>query len=175
VGAGNGITIGDVTAQERVRRNAEVFNARARGLSWATIAAQTNLSERQCRRIFAEHREASGSLADLDASEIVRDTLDAYDAAIEDLALLADSSTHDGARLGAIRARLDAVTSRWELMQAIGVLPANLEQLWPEWDAQRVARRIIDVLDDHQIPLEVQQEIAQAVEQRHATSVDDQD
>ena len=60
-------------------------------------------------------------------------------------------------------------------MRAIGVLPANLERLWPELDVDRVARRILDVLDSHQIPLEVQQEIAQAVEQRHATSVDGQD
>ena len=168
-------TIEVVTTDQRARRNAQVFSARARGLTWPTIAAQFNLSQRQCRRIFAEHREATGSLADLDASEIVRDTLDAFDAAIEDLALLAGSTAHDGTKLGAIRARLDAVTSRWELLRAIGVLPANLERLWPELDVDRVARRILDVLDSHQIPLEVQQEIAQAVEQRHATSVDGQD
>jgi chorismate mutase len=161
-----------VTAQERVGRNAEVFNARARGWSWPTIAAQFNLSERQCRRVVAEYREATGSLADLDASEIVRDTLEAYDAAIEDLALLADETAHDGTKLGAIRARLDAVKSRWELMQAIGVLPADLGQLWPEFDAARVARQIVDVLDNHQVSPEVQQEITKAVEQRHATSVD---
>jgi hypothetical protein len=95
-------------------------------------------------------------------------TLDAFDAAIEDLALLAESTAHDGTKLGAIRARLDAVTSRWELMRAVGVLRANLEQLWLEFDAQRVARRILGVLDNHQIPREVQEEIAQAVEQRHA-------
>jgi hypothetical protein len=162
-----------VTAQERVQRNAKVFNARARGWSWPTIAARFNLSTRQCRRVVAEYREATGSLADLDASEIARDTLDAYDAAIEELALLADNTTHDGTKLGAIRARLDAVTSKWELMRAIGVLPANLEQLWPEWDAHRVARTILRVLDNHQVSPEVQQEITKAVEQRHATLVEE--
>lgn len=157
-----------MTTDQRARRNAEVFSARARGLTWPTIASRFGLSERQCRRIFAEHREAIGSLEDLDPTEIVRDTLDAYDAAIEELALLAEGSSHDGARLGAVRGRLDAIRSKWELMQAIGVFPSDLGQLWPEFDAAQVARRIVDVLDNHRISPEVQQEIAQAVEERHA-------
>jgi hypothetical protein len=144
-------TIEDMTTDQRARRNAEVFSARARGLTWPTIAVRFNLSERQCRRVCAEHRAESGSLGDIDAADVIRETLDGYDAAIEDLALLAESSTHDGTRLGPIRARLDAVRSRWELLHAVGVLPANLGQLWPEFDAARVARQIVDVLDNHQV------------------------
>jgi hypothetical protein len=167
-------TIEDMTTDQRARRNAEVFSARARGLTWDTLAAQFNLSERQCRRVVTEHRAAAGSLGDLDVGDVVRDTLDGFEAAIEELALLADSTNHDGTKLGAIRARLDAVKSRLELMQAIGVLPGDLRQLWPEFDAARVACQIVDVLDNHQVSPEVQQEIAQAVERRHATSVDDE-
>jgi hypothetical protein len=129
-----------VTAQERVRRNAEVFNARARGLSWPTVAARYGLSERQCRRIVAECRAASGSLEDLDANEIVRDTLESYDARIEDLALLAEETEHAGAKLGAVKARLHAIRSKWELMRAIGVLPADLGRLSRSTPSRSLAR-----------------------------------
>jgi hypothetical protein len=71
----------------------------------------------------AEYRATSGSLSDLDVEEIIRDTLDAYDAAIEDLGVLAEETSHAGTTLGAIRGRLDAVRAKWELMQAIGLLP----------------------------------------------------
>jgi len=67
-----------------------------------------------------------------------------------------------------LRHRLGRKPGGFEGRFLIGV-PANVEQLWPEWDARRVARQIVEVLDDHQVPMEVQQEIAQAVEQRHAT------
>lgn len=148
-----------VNAQERVRRDAEVVAARARGLSWPTIAAQFHLSERQCRRIVREYRAEAEAEA-FDAASAVRDALEAHDAAIEELALLAEQTNHDGAKLGAIRARLDAIRSRWELMRAIGLLPANLGQLWSEFDAEMVSREIVAVLDKHEIAADVRREIS---------------
>jgi hypothetical protein len=83
-----------------------------------------------------EQQECSPALIELDISELVQNTIDGYDSGIEDLALLAQETEHDGVRLGAIKARLDALRSKWELMRTIGVLPADFGQLSGELDAQ---------------------------------------
>ena len=51
-------------------------------------------------------------------------------------------------------------------MEAIGALPANLGELWAEFDAQRVANDICTVLERRDVPSAVQREIVEAVERR---------
>src|SRR3954453_326592 len=156
-----------MTPHERARRNGEFFSARARGLTWPTVAAQFGLSERQCRRIVHEQRECRPAVTELDLYELVQDTIEAYDAGIEELALLARETEHHGAKLGAIKARLDAIRSKWEVLRAIGVLPADLGRLSAEIDVQQVAPTIVEVFDRRGVPPEVQREIVDVIERRH--------
>jgi len=70
-----------------------VIADRARGLSRATVAQRHQLSERHCREIWA-----TGRTSDLDphaSLEALTDFLAHLDAAIEDLALLAETTRND--------------------------------------------------------------------------------
>lgn len=143
-----------------------MVRARARGLGWAEISARLALSERQCRRVVAEFRETGPRLHEMDPVETIEEALEQFDSAIEDLALLAEKSQHDGVRLGATRSRLDALRGKLELMRAVGVLPRDLGRLKIEVDVRHTARAILDVFEAYSVPHEVQEAVVEAVENR---------
>ena len=137
-------------AEAKVRRDASVIADRARGLSWATVAQRHQLSERHCREIWATGRTTDlNPRASLDA---LADILAQLDAAIEDLALLAETTRNDAVRLGAVRARLAAMADRFEVMQACGLLPRDLGLFRLEIDVREMTRVIVDAFDAHAIP-----------------------
>ncbi len=82
------------SAVDKVRRDEQIIAERARGLTWPTIARRHGLSERQCRNIWSARpgRVSCRDLTDLEAR--VDEALEGYDAAIEDLAMLAASATN---------------------------------------------------------------------------------
>lgn len=144
-----------VTTRQRTDRNAEIFAARARGIGWARIAAEYGISERQAQRIYTEQRENRATLASIDPVEVVEELLVAYDAAVEDLAVLAQETGHDGTRLGAIRARIDATRAKHELLAAVGVLPHDLGRLSLEIDGRVLGDTLVRVLERHDLPQEL--------------------
>jgi hypothetical protein len=156
--------------RERSERDADVIAARARGLSWREVSRRFDISDRHCRRIVAEYRESGPKLHEVDPVEVIEDALASYDAAIEDFALLAEQTGHDGTRLGAIRGRLEATSAKLGLMTSVGVLPRNLGRLAVEIDVRKAAATAIDVLDRNGIPPEVQQQLAEALQGRNGRS-----
>src|SRR5687767_11736920 len=118
-----------MTARQRADRNAAVFEARARGFAWARIANEHGITERQAQRIFSEQRRNEPSLTARDPVETVEELLLNYEAAIDELAALAHGTGHDGTRLGAIRARVEVLNLRVNLLQALGVLPSDLRHI----------------------------------------------
>jgi hypothetical protein len=159
-----------MTSHERFLRNSQVVRERARGLGWAEISARFGLSDRQARRVVAEYRESRPHLHELDPIEIIEEALLQHDAAIEDLALLAQTTSHDGTKLGAIKGRLEALRAKLELMAAVGVLPRDLRRLQIEVDIRHVAQAILDVFAAYDVPHEVQRAVVEAVESRNAGS-----
>jgi small-conductance mechanosensitive channel len=131
---------GNMTPHQRARRAEEVIEARARGLRWSTIAAQHGICERQAQRIYSDGVGSRLVSADRDALELAMEVLEQYEAVIEEFALLAQATAHDGVRLGAIRSRLDAMVSRAQLLTALGVLPHDLGQLKLVVEARAVAQ-----------------------------------
>jgi len=130
-----------------------VIADRARGFPWSYIADRHGLSERQCRNIWTARRDGRSDL--LSAAEreaLVHDALDAYDAAIEELAVLADETANDAVRLGSIKARTAVVKHRLEFLQAIGLLPKDLYAVALQIDAERLVASILRVLDDFGFP-----------------------
>ena len=152
-----------MTGHERAVRNADVVRARARGLGWEEIAGRFGLSERQCRRILDDYRASESRLHEIDPIETVEGALDQYDAAIEELALLAERTAHDAVRLGAIKTRLDVLRGKLDLMAAVGVLPRDLGQLHVEIDVRNVVRAIVNVFDEHGVPREAQEAVARVL------------
>ncbi|MGI9110818.1 MAG: hypothetical protein ACR2GT_01215 [Gaiellaceae bacterium] len=135
-----------VTSEEKPRRDASVIADRARGFGWTAIAARHDLCERMCREIWNEHLRKQ-PLGPDDPREALREAVARYDAAIEDLARLAESTGNDPVRLGSIKARLDAMTRREDLLRIAGILPSTARALRTEIDIQKMTDVIIDLFD----------------------------
>lgn len=95
--------------------------------------------------------------------EVVAETLEAYEAAIEDFTLLAERTDHDSTKLGAIRARLDTYHARIDLMRTIGVLPSDLGYMAVPIDLARIADRLVEVFERVEIPQPVMEQIMEAL------------
>jgi hypothetical protein len=101
-----------LTRRQRDTRNARVFADRARGLSWAAIEQRHGISERQSRRIVDGYIASRRPTLELYAAAVIRELLAQFEQAIEDLALLADDTSNEAVKLGAIARRLDVVERR---------------------------------------------------------------
>jgi hypothetical protein len=159
----SGTRNGRLTAREKVERDAEIVSARASGLPWSEIAAEHRISGRQCRTIVNEYGKTGITPRLRDPVEVVDQMLERYEGFQERLIDIADTATNDSARVGAIKAAMEAMRSQAELMQAIGVLPRDLGRMAVAIDVRRVARAAIEVLDRNGIPAEVQRELVEAV------------
>jgi hypothetical protein len=72
-------------------RNDAVVAARARSLTWQTIAQRFGLEERQCRRIVDEYRSDRPLPYGSKPMTVIRETLETYDAMAEGRAPVAAS------------------------------------------------------------------------------------
>ena len=152
------------TAHDKVRRDAAIVADRARGLQWRTVADRYGLSERQCRAIWTEAQAVRRTDHVQDAEAIVHDVIASLDALVEDLALLSEGTSNDSVRLGAIKARMQAVEQRFGVMRAAGLLPPTWEALRVDLDGRKVAQRIFDVFEAHGVDEVVKDDVLAAVE-----------
>lgn len=153
-----------MTVAERESRNMEIVTARlGRGLSWATISKTFDLSERNCRRIVTTWKNAQPALKTVDPIKEIEDTLYRLEGAAEEFALIAQTTTNDSARVGAIKARVDTIWKRVELMQASGVLPNDLGTLRVEMDIRAVAQRVLLTIEQLDLDPEGAQKLMSAV------------
>ena len=152
-------TMKQMTTRERAARNSEIVQARLRGLGEAGVARRFGVTPRQVRRVLAEYRESRPRLDGIDPIEVVLDALDGYGALAEEFAVLAENTSHDGVRLGAIKGRLETHRARIDLLQAAGVLPADLPQLRVLQDVDTTAEVILTVFNRYRVPVEARREI----------------
>lgn len=148
-----------MNAREKTARDNQIVAARMRGLSWATIAANYELSERQCQTILADYRASHPRLRERNPIEIVDDMLDIYQGAQEELAEISATTTHAATRVGAIRTRLDAQAAQINLLMLVGVLPRDLGQLRLDLDVHELARKTLAVFDAFDVPVEAKREL----------------
>ena len=109
-----------ISAREKTSRDNQIVAAGMRGMSWATIAATFELSQRQCQTILQDYRASQPRLRERDPIEIVDDMIDRYEAAQEELAQVSATTKHDATRVGAIRTRLDALAAQANLLMIVG-------------------------------------------------------
>ena len=119
---------GRLDAASKVARDGRIVADRARGLTWATVAARYELYERQCVAIW-KARLAAEPLEEVDPREALLEAAAQLDAAIEELALLAEATANDAVQLGAIKARLTAMQQNHDLLRLAGPLPWS-PQTW---------------------------------------------
>jgi hypothetical protein len=147
-----------LNTEQRAARNEAVAAARARGLSWSTVAQRFSLTERHCRRLVQEHRTAAACADQATFRAVVVETIEGLDAAIEDLALVSEQTDHSSAKVGAIRLRAELFERRLDLLIRTGTFQDRLRE-----ETEHVARVIVDYLDRHRIPDVVQKDIMEAV------------
>jgi hypothetical protein len=152
-----------MNSREKTSRDNQIVAARMRGLSWSTIAATYELSERQCQTILEDYRTSHPRLRERDPIEILDDMLDRYEAAQEELALVSATTKHDATRVGAIRTRLDALAAQANLLMLVGVLPRDLGVLRHEIDARAIAREIVNVVSRFDVSADAQRALLDAV------------
>jgi hypothetical protein len=148
-----------MNSRQKIDRDNQIVCARMRGLSWATIAATYELSERQCQTILADYRASHPRLRERDPIEILDDMLDRYESAQEELALVSATTKHDATRVGAIRTRLDVLAAQANLLMLVGVLPRDLGQLRQDLDVRDLAQKTLAVFDAHNVPVEAKREL----------------
>ena len=155
-----------MSALDKERRNIELVLLARRGVSTDALAVRFDLSPDSVRRIVKAWQDRQPPVQELDASDIVRETLEGYNAAIEELAEYALDQGHGAGKVGAVRVRLEALRGRLELLQSLGVVPLELGTLRLADDWIRVARIVVQVLDAWEVDDRVQMAIIDAVEGR---------
>lgn len=129
-------------------------------MKWAAIAEKYEMTERGAHGIWDAFRDqAKPVLRGRDPIDLVWEMTERYEAWIEQLAELAATADNDNARVGAIRAQLDAQVKQSDLLQATGILPRNLGKLRVEADVRFVATKLVEILDKRKVPVDVQREI----------------
>src|SRR5215216_7212582 len=94
------------------------------------------------------------------------DTLDAYQALIDEAVALADEAQQESTGLGAFKLRLAVLDARIRLVPGLGLVPNELERARMLEGFRRMAHQIVVVLDRRGVAADVQQEIVDTVEGR---------
>lgn len=138
-----------LTEREREARNNELIRDKLRGQGWAYLSAKYDLTQRQCKEIYGQWRDANqATYQGRDPIAIVHSMLDRLESWTEQLAEVADATSTEATEIAAINAQMNALTRTAELMQATGILPHDLGTLRLELDVQSLAVRLVTVLTE---------------------------
>ncbi len=99
-----------------------------------------------CRSIWNEHLREQ-PLGPDNPTEALREAAAYWDAAIEDLALLAETTRNDPVRLGAITRRLEAMTRKQDLLRLAGVLPFSPQATRTELQMEKMTDVIVELFE----------------------------
>lgn len=152
-------------AAEKVARDRQIVAAKARSLSDATVADTFGVNEKTVREIMAEWRKEQPSLKTVDPIEVVEQVLFELRGSIEELAMVSSTTTNDNVRVGAIKARIDALDKMTALMQATGVLPNDLGTLKVDMDIRAFAATVLRVFNEEDVPADTVEKVMAAIQQ----------
>ena len=116
-------------------------------------------------------RSRTSTCADPAQREALADTLDAYQALINEAVALADEAQHESTQLGCMKLRFALLAARLGLCPGIGLVPSEIERARLEADFSQVARQMLHVLQRHGVPEHVLEEVIDTVEGRLPTAV----
>jgi hypothetical protein len=152
-----------LTSRERAQRDATIVALHHQGVSWSRIKAEFGVSPRRGQQIVAEWRDAPG--CDGDAGE-VDGVISLLAQAIEDFAVMARSTDHDGYRIAATNRMVETAVTRLAILQATGRVPRNLAEPSARAQMQLLFRDFADILRRHDVPEEALQELLALAESR---------
>jgi len=147
-----------VNTAERNERNAEIVAARKAGEQTGSIARRFGITERQARRILAEHRDDPARELVEDPVEILERTLAALDEEKEKLAQIAATTTSDWVRQKAITARVRVLGRKTALIQSVGLMPPP-HVFRHDLEVTKFAEIAVDIFHRYDVPHEAVEEI----------------
>lgn len=145
-------------------RNNKIVALKARGFTVPAIAEYFSLSTAQIESILRDWRQSNPSLRHTDPLEIIDEMLHGYQADMQQLGEIAESTTSGNIAVGAINARMAARDRIIALLQSTGVLPHDLGKLRIELDIRYIAQKIVAVLNAHGVSDEVQADLLAALQ-----------
>lgn len=149
---------------DRLARNNEIVTGRMRGLSYGKLAETYGLSKARIIQIHNEWKLENPSLRTQDAMDIFDHQLGGYEADIEELVIVAATTAQDSVRVNAIGRRAEIRSKITDLLQQAGVLPRDLGQISVQIDARITANRILGVLRQHDVSVEVCEAMIEALQ-----------
>jgi transposase-like protein len=148
-----------LSPEKQAVRNAQIVRDRAdHNMSWAKIAKKHGITDRMCRKVYRRWMEEAGPTAPEDPLEVVDGLLRGFNAdvweATEAIDLAWDQKQPNSVISG-VRTRMDARIKAIELLQATGRLPKDLGTLHVEHDVRFLIEQIVEVFDEHDVPVAV--------------------
>jgi hypothetical protein len=169
-GEANAGAAGTVETAELYRA---IYTDWVQGWSWHALAVKHGLSERRCQEVVEDLRDSNVSVLGMRDQRmglrIAEDLILRRNEAISQAAELAQEARERGnlsVALGALRRRDEAIGELTALLQALGYLPRNLAGLAWKWDVIEMAETAIAVLNDGNVPQEIQERFVRAMDLR---------
>jgi hypothetical protein len=159
------------TQADRDERDRWIFRARASKMEWSSISQVFQLDEKNCRTAARRYRERQRSdvLDRETAQDVVHETLDGWDHRLQVLATMIAAPTggkngvQASVKIAAIRESNAIERDKLTMLQEMRLLPRDLGTFSVELDLMEVARRIVDILQEHEVGDAVQHAILAAV------------
>jgi len=174
---------GGTTAAADTLRRADRYRAIYRdwraGIDISTIAATQKITPRRVQQIVDQLRAKSIDAMEIGnpllAKKLMEEMLVQMISSVTEAALMMREAQAKGnlpTALAAMKHRDEARLRLIETMKEVGLVPRNLEWLVVQLSGIALADAAIEVLDRHEVPLVVQQEIAEAMGFRTVRSKD---
>lgn len=153
-----------LAAGTRVKRDEGIIAAWALGMTPPTIATRFDLSADHVARVIDAHRERRARAVLPASSELLQDALEALEAQMERLTLLASTgTTPEAARVGAVRTWREMWISRLELMQVMGLVSVSPSSEIRDQRARDLLRGLLDGLRAEGVAQEVLDRVASRI------------
>jgi hypothetical protein len=155
---------GRLTPEDRVERDAGIIAAHALSMSPSVIAEKFGMTDHHVRIILAAHRDRRGTLPKLDGRELLEDALEALEAQMERLSLLASKEGNAAAAtVGAIRTWREMWLSRLDLLVLMGRIDTQPSREQRDREAHDKLRELLAHLRDAGVPDDVLRTAAEEV------------
>ena len=150
---------GRLTQAETIRRQQTIAHAReVNRLSWAAIAKQMNMGEKEVRESFRRYISDIVPLliavpAEGKAAELLRDLEEIRQQQFR----IAAAAGNDSAKVGALRDAAKTIQMEFGIRRTLGLMP----ELIGDAELKSLAREIVEILARHDVSEHARKEIAE--------------
>jgi hypothetical protein len=158
-------------AEEHVILARTLYGEWLDGFTIAQLAERHEMSENTVKRIVDPYRQATVRLVPTPAESLIiaHEIVERWERVIGDYQIMIvnereKEKPNANTMLGAMRGKTEAMKQWVALMQEMSWLPRNLGVLRLHTDTMAMVQAFVDVMDRHNLPIEVQREMVEAAE-----------